>query len=36
MLDQIAVYFQHEIVAVPHDDEDAFLEVLTKAGLAGQ
>ena len=33
ILDQIAHYFQHEIPAVPHDDEDVFLEVLEKAGL---
>ena len=33
MLDEIARYFQHDIPAVPHDDEDVFLEVLTKAGL---
>jgi len=33
VINEIAAYFQHEIPEVPHDDEDAFIEVLKKAGL---
>ena len=34
MIDEIAAYFKHAIPEVPHDDEDAFQDVLRKAGLA--
>ena len=34
MVQSIADYFQHPIPEVPHDDEDAFIAVLRKAGLA--
>eukprot|EP00884_Botryococcus_braunii_P018155 jgi/Botrbrau1/5022/Bobra.0396s0036.1 len=33
VLDAIQDYFQVDIPEVPHDDEDAFLDVLKKAGL---
>jgi hypothetical protein len=33
VLDAIQDYFQVDIPEVPYDDEDAFLEVLKKAGL---
>lgn len=33
VVDQIQAYFKHDIPEVPHDDEDAFVEVLKKAGL---
>ncbi|KAK9828467.1 hypothetical protein WJX72_000149 [[Myrmecia] bisecta] len=33
VLDAIQDYFKHDIPAVPHDDEDVFLEVLRAAGL---
>ncbi len=32
-LNQIADYFHKDIPEVPYNDEDAFLEVLKKAGL---
>ena len=33
VVDQIQAYFKHDIPEVPYDDEDAFVEVLKKAGL---
>ena len=33
VVDEIQGYFRHEIPAVAHDDEDAFVAVLRKAGL---
>ena len=34
MVDEIQDYFRHEIPTVAHDDEDAFVAVLRKAGLS--
>ena len=36
IVDEIAAYFGREIPEVRHDDEDAFLEALKQAGLAGE
>ena len=33
VLDAIQQYFQHEVPEVTYDDEDAFVDVLQKAGL---
>lgn len=36
VINAIATYFSHPIPEVPHDDEDAFISVLNKAGLTDQ